>query len=39
MKASIKSVRLLNMGITPQGINGLGFDDSLEVISSTVLNV
>ena len=39
MKASIEFLRLLYMGISPQGINGQGFDDYLEDIGRTALSV
>lgn len=39
MKASIESIRLLYLGISPQGENGPGFDDYLEAIGRTALNV
>ena len=39
IKSSIESIRLLYMGISPQGINGQGFDDYLEAIGRKALNV
>lgn len=39
VKASVESLRMLYMGISPQGVDGKGFDDYLEAINRTALNV
>jgi predicted lipoprotein len=39
LKASVEAIRLLYMGISAQGIDGKGFDDYLEAIGRTALNV
>lgn len=39
LQASIEAIRKLYMGISPQGVDGYGFDDYLEAIGRTALNV
>lgn len=39
MQESVEAIRQLYMGISPQGIDGQGFDDYLEAIGRTSLNV
>ena len=38
MKTSVDAIQALYLGISPQGVNGEGFDDYLESIGKTALN-